>query len=87
MLEFDETLSKRYTGKEAAIRRIQTRLKHTTFDIPYYDRGLDVAEFTYGSQVAAIKLCFKDFGPEIKYVDKNSRIQYYDVTIGISGEQ
>ena len=41
MIEFDETLTKRYYGKEAVMRRIQTRMKHTTYDIPYYQRGLD----------------------------------------------
>lgn len=88
MIEFDETLSKKYYGKEAIIRRIQTRIKHTTFDIPYYERGLDVSEFLYGSQVAAIKLAFKDFGPQLNYNSINSRIQYYDVNIDVSiGEE
>lgn len=88
MIEFDESLSKKYYGKEAIIRRIQTRIKHTTFDIPYYERGLDVSEFLYGSQVAAIKLAFKDFGPQLNYNSINSRIQYYDVNIDVSiGEE
>ena len=81
MIEFDETLSKKYTGKEALMRRIQTRVKHTTYDIPYYERGVDIAEFTYGSQIAAIKLAFKDFGPAITYSGETSRIQYYDISI------
>lgn len=88
MIEFDETLSKKYAGKEALMRRIETRIKHTTFDIPYYERGLDVSEFLYGSQVAAIKLAFKDFGPQLNYDAVNSRIQYYNVNIDVSiGEE
>jgi hypothetical protein len=88
MIEFDETLSQRYNGKEAVMRRIETRIKHTTHDIPYYQRGLDVSEFVYGSQVAAIKLAFKDFGPNIKFDGVNSRIQFYDVNIDVNvGEE
>ena len=83
MIEFDETFSKKYYGKEAVMRRIQTRIKHTTYDIPYYQRGLDVAEFEYGSQIAAIKLAFKDFGPQITYDNINSRIQIYDLSIEV----
>lgn len=84
MIEFDETLSKKYYGKEAVMHRIQTRIKHTTYDIPYYQRGLDISEFKYGSQVAAIKLAFRDFGPTINFDDVNSRIQYYDVNINLN---
>lgn len=88
MIEFDETLSKRYYGKEAVSRRIQTRIKHTTYDIPYYQRGLDVSEFQYGSQLAAIKLAFRDFGPQITYNSENSRIQFYDLNIDVNlGEE
>ncbi len=84
MIEFDETLSKKYYGKEAVSRRVQTRMKHTTYDIPYYQRGLDISEFRYGSQVAAIKLAFRDFGPQINFDSINSRIQYYDMNINVS---
>ena len=84
MLEFDETLTKKYTGKEALTRRVQTRCKHTTEDIPYYDRGLDISEFTYGNQVAAIKLAFKDIGPFVTYDGKNSRLQVYDISVDVS---
>lgn len=88
MIEFDETLSKKYYGKEAVVRRIQTRIKHTTYDIPYYQRGLDVSEFQYGSQLAAVKLALKDFGPRVDYDGVNSRIQVYDVNIDVNiGEQ
>ena len=84
MIEFDETLSKKFTGKEALIRRMKTRLLHTTYDIPYYERGVDIAEFTYGSQTAAIKLAFKDLGPNVTLNSQNQRIQYYDVSVDIS---
>jgi len=84
MIEFDETLSIKYSGKEALMKRVQTRIKHTTSDIPYYERGLDVSEFVYGSQVAAIKLAFKDLGPSVSFDAVNSRIQYYDVGIDVS---
>lgn len=84
MIEFDETLTNTYNGKEALIRRMKTRLLHTTQDIPYYERGVDIAEFTYGSQTAAIKLAFKDLGPNVTLNSQNQRIQYYDVSVDIS---
>lgn len=88
MIEFDETLSKKYYGKEAVMHRIQTRIKHTTYDIPYYQRGLDISEFQYGSQVAAIKLAFRDFGPTVSFDSTNSTIQIYDINIDVNiGEE
>ena len=80
-LEFDETLTNRYTGKNAILRKLQTRIKHTTADIPYYERGVDVTEFTYGNPLAAIKLAFRDFGPEVQWRGNTSRIQYADISI------
>ncbi len=84
MMEFDETLSRKYSGKEALLIRMKTRLLHTTSDIPYYERGVDIAEFTYGSQVAAIKLAFKDLGPNVTLDSENKRIQHYDISVDIS---
>lgn len=84
MIEFDDTLSNTVTGKEALLKRMKTRLLHTTYDIPYYERGVDIAEFTYGSQVAAIKLAFKDLGPNVTLDSENQRIQYYDVSVDVS---
>lgn len=88
MIEFNETLDEIYSGKEAIKQRILTRLKHSTYDIPYYDRGVDIEEFTYGSQVAAIKLGLRDFGPELKYDSENSRVQIYDIIVPVElGEE
>ena len=84
MIEFNETLSKAYSGKQAITQRIITRLKHSTEDIPYYEKGVDIEEFTYGSPVAAIKLGLRDFGPELKYDSTNSRVQFYDIIVPIN---
>ena len=81
MIEFNDTFDEKYNGKEALIQRINTRIHHTTSDIPYYTRGVDVAEFVYGSQVAAIKLAFRDLGPSVTYDSENSRIQYYNISV------
>ena len=86
IVELDETMSQRFVGKQAIIRRIDTRLKHTKDDIPYYERGVNINEFVYGNPVAAIKLAFKDFGPQLSYDSRNSRIQYYDVNIDIKSD-
>lgn len=86
MIEFDETLSRKYSGKEAVKTRILTRLKHTTSDIPYYDRGVDISEFTYGNPLAAIRIGLRDFGPELYYDSANSRVQIFDISIPVDFE-
>ena len=81
MIEFSDDLSTIYEGKEAVKQRVLTRLKHTTRDIPYYDRGIDIFEFTYGSKDVALRLGLRDFGATVKLDDQNSRVQVYDVII------
>lgn len=84
MIEFSDDFEKLYSGKEAIKQRMLTRLKHTTHDIPYYDRGVDIEEFTYGNPVAAIKLGLRDFGADVSYDSENKRVQYFDVIIDAS---
>lgn len=85
MIEFSDDLSQMYDGKEAIKQRISTRIKHTTNDIPYYDRGVDIFEFTYGSKEIALRLGLRDFGAQVSYNDDNSRVQVYDVVVDVSG--
>lgn len=84
MIEFSDDFSDIYTGKEAVKQRVTTRLKHTTSDIPYYDRGVDLFEFTYGSKDVALRLGLRDFGAQVDFDDENSRVQVYDVVIDCS---
>lgn len=84
MIEFSDDFSEMYTGKEAIKQRVTTRLKHTTSDIPYYDRGVDLFEFTYGSKDVALRLGLRDFGAQVSYDDENSRVQVYNVVIDCS---
>ena len=84
MIEFSDDFSEIYTGKEAVKQRVTTRLKHTTSDIPYYDRGVDLFEFTYGSKDVALRLGLRDFGAQVDFDDENSRVQVYDVVIDCS---
>lgn len=84
MIEFSDDFSEMYTGKEAIKQRVVTRLKHTTSDIPYYDRGVDLFEFTYGSKDVALRLGLRDFGAQVSYDDEDSRVQVYNVVIDCS---
>lgn len=84
MIEFNDTLDKVLTGKEAVIQRVKTRLKHTTQDIPYYNRGIDIFEFTYGTAASAIRLGLRDFGANVSVDTETSRIQVYDIDINYS---
>lgn len=84
IIEYSDDLSKILEGKEAVEQRVKTRLKHTTRDIPYYDRGVDIFEFTYGSKDVALRLGLRDFGATVQYDDQNSRVQVYDIVIDTS---
>lgn len=81
MIEFNETLDEVYTGKEAVKQRLTTRLKHTTMDIPYYERGVNIFEFTYGSVKSAIQFGLRDFGAGITVDTENSRVQVYNIEV------
>lgn len=83
MTEFSEDLSKKYTGKEALKRRVECRIKHTLSDIPYYDRGVDISEFTYGSKSLSLQQALRDFSPMVTIDNVNSRVQVYDVVINV----
>lgn len=83
MTEFSEDLSKKYTGKEALQRRVECRIKHTLSDIPYYDRGVDISEFTYGSKSLSLQQALRDFSPMVTIDNVNSRVQVYDVVIDV----
>jgi hypothetical protein len=74
----------RLENTNAAAERIRTRLNHTTKDIPYYDRGVDIDLFTYGTPEASLRMALRDFMPNIKIDTQNSRIQYYNIDIDIS---
>lgn len=84
MIEFSDDLSEMYQGKQAIQQRVTTRLKHTTSDIPYYDRGVDMFEFTYGSKDVALRLGLRDFGAAVMFDDENSRVQLYNIIIDTS---
>ena len=84
MIEFSEDLSKLYSGKEALKLRIETRLKHTLHDIPYYDRGIDINEFTYGSKAVSLRQSLRDFSPDVSVDPVNGRVQLYNINIDVN---
>jgi hypothetical protein len=86
MIEFSDTLDKVYNDKEALIRKIKCRLRHTTKDIPYWERGVDVFEFTYGGADTAIRFGLRDFGANVTVDTENSRVQVYNVSIDYDDE-
>jgi len=84
MIEFDTWLTTILTGKEAIKQRVLTRLSHKTSDIPYYSRGVDIYEFKYGDQSAALMLGLRDFMPELEISGDNTRVITYGVSIDVS---
>ena len=83
MIEFDDMMTTVLEGKDAIKQRVQKRLLHTTEDIPYYSRGVDLTEFTFGSKSIALRTALKDFGANVIYDDKNSRVQLYNIIINV----
>ena len=86
MIEFNDTLDVLYDGKEAVAQRVKTRLRHTTADIPYWERGVDIFEFTYGTAASAIRFGLRDFGAGVVVDSENSRVQVYNIQVGYSDE-
>lgn len=86
MIEFNDTLDELYDGKAAVAQRVKTRLKHTTQDIPYWERGVDIFEFTYGTAESAIRFGLRDFGASVTVDSENSRVQVYNVSISYEDE-
>jgi len=84
MMEFDDTLTNRLSGKEAVAQRVKTRLKHTTVSIPYYTRGINIFEFTYGTKENAIRMGLRDMGAAVTLNTDRSRVQVYGISIDVS---
>jgi len=83
MIEFSEDFNLLYSGKDAVKQRVLTRLKHTTHDIPYYERGVDIDEFTYGDKGDSIRMGLRDMNAEVSGGGGNARIIAYDVVIDV----
>lgn len=86
MIEFNDTMDELYDGKAAVAQRVKTRLRHTTADIPYWERGVDIFEFTYGTVEGAIRFGLRDFGAGVTVDSENSRVQVYNIQVGYSDE-
>ncbi len=84
MIEFNDTLDTIISGKEGVAQRVKTRLKHTTRSIPYYTRGINLFEFTYGTKENAIRMGLRDMGALVSLDTEKSRVQVYGITIDVS---
>jgi len=84
MVEFSDYLDKKVSGKEGVAQRVRTRLKHTTQSIPYYTRGVNLFEFTYGTKENAIRMGLRDMGALVSLDTDRSRVQVYGITIDVS---
>lgn len=86
MVEFNDTLDKLSYGKEAVMQRVKARLRHTTQDVPYWERGVDIFEFTYGTAESAIRFGLRDFGAGVTVDTEKSRVQVYNVSVNYDDE-
>jgi hypothetical protein len=85
MVEFDETLSKRFTGSNAVSQRVLYRLKPRKGEIPYFDGGLEVDEFTYSSDLlSSIRYLLRDFQVQVNVV--GDRVVVGDIAVELLGD-
>jgi len=62
MVEFSADLSKRYEGVQAVSQKVTYRLSVRAGEIPYFNGGLDVQEFSVGGNLsAAVSRALSDF--------------------------
>ena len=80
MIEFSEDLSKRITGTPAMIQRVKYRLSVREGEIPYFNGGLAVREFTYDNSLTmAVRSVLSDFNYEVNVAD--GRVSVGDIIV------
>jgi hypothetical protein len=82
MIEFSENFNIRYTGKGAVAKRVTYRLTPRLDDIPYFEGGLDVQEFTYTNNLLpSIRKLLSDFQANVTM--SGARVVVGDVIVAI----
>jgi len=84
MIEFSENLTKRYEGVPAMAQRAFYRLTVRKGEIPYFNGGLDIQEFTYGGDLAgAVNKVLSDF--QVSVAVSGNRVLVGDIMIDVPG--
>jgi hypothetical protein len=66
MLQFDETLSKRYEGRKGTEQEIYNRLAVRYREIPYFNGGINLQEFGFNDDfVISIRKILADFDVQV----------------------
>jgi hypothetical protein len=86
MIEFSEDLNERFTGVSAMEKRAYYRLAPRKGEIPYFNGGLAVEEFTYGFQDLAgnVRALLSDF--QVEVIVDQGRVTAGNVRIAIPGD-
>ena len=82
MVEFSENLSRRLEGIPAKAQRVYYRLCVRKDEVPYFNRGLDVQEFSPNSNLdASIRQVLSDFDTSV--VISGGRVTVADIQINL----
>jgi hypothetical protein len=82
IIEFDETFTERYVGTVAVARRVSYRLQPRKGEIPYFNGGIDINEFSYSSNfLGDIRYLLRDFQVSVNLI--GDRVIVGDVAVTI----
>lgn len=84
MIEYNEYLDSKYTGKQALQRRIEFICSMRTTDTPYYPIGVDLDLFTYASPEFAIRSALAEYQPSVTITGANARVKTTDITVDVA---
>jgi hypothetical protein len=86
VVEFSEDLNKRFSGVAAMERRIFYRLAPRKGEIPYFNGGLAVEEFSLGFQDLAgnIRALLSDFHTEV--LVEHGRVTVGNIRVAVPGD-
>jgi len=84
MIEFSENLAVRYEGSQAVGHKALYRLSVREGEIPYFNGGLAVREFTYNNDLTmAVRRVLSDFDVEVNV--SGDRVSVGDIVITVPG--
>ena len=85
MLQFDETLTVRYAGREGTRREVMNRLYVRYGEIPYFNGGIYVEEFGLNDKFEhSVRAVLGDFEANVNVT--NGRVLVGDITINLPYE-
>ena len=85
MLQFNESLSKVYTGRQGTEKEIYNRLAVRYGEIPYFNGGIEVQEFGFSDNLLlSVRRVLKDFEATVNIVQ--GRVTVGEIVVALPYE-